>query len=836
MSEIITYQCDLKDGIHARPAGHIERLCNTFQSTVCWNNIRSGIQGNGKSALSIVATDTLFNDACEITISGKDAANAAQQLSALIKKLPSFEVSQVEETTAPAGYLPRSLRETQLSFIQGSRISGGVAIARPVRIQSLSLDEMLTRNPGGEYSTEHQQRIFLAGLETLKHDKQTALETQKGVEHDILQAHLSIITDATFQSHISTAIAGGENTWNAVIKAAIEFCEILNRSSSKYIKERTLDVLDITGQLLTSIYGAGVLPQNSLELTQPSIILANSLTPSQFLSINKEYLAGMVLSATGKTSHTAILARSLGIPTLTDIDFSTLALNAENDIIIDGNPGILITAPDEKVLRYYQNEIAVQQSMQQQMLANVHQPAVTRDNHSIEIAANIASLAEAEAAFNNGAEGIGLFRTEMSFMDRETAPDYRELAELYAQVMQVAHGKPVIFRTFDIGGDKPVDYMSLGEEENPFLGFRAVRTYPRYRELFAMQLKAILSASAFGNAKIMIPMIANVDEVIWCREVLEEVKSAMRGEGLAFDDEISLGVMLEVPSVIFAIREIAEYADFFSVGSNDLTQYFFAADRGNTQVEAVYDNYAPAFLRAMQYAADEVHRAGKWIGICGELGASKDFLPLFVGMGFDELSMSGTSIPGVKHTLRELSFAKCQGVAQDIVALKRSADVKAALRSPDVKAVGKMPILAPEFILCELQARDKNEVIKKMTDNLWLHHRTENREQLTDDIWAREDSFSTAVGYGFAIPHTKSDHIHYSTISMATLASPIMWGDQEVETVFMLTVSKSADPNEHMKYFSTLARKLMKEDFRNEIKQAENVNVLYNLMANTLAV
>lgn len=836
MSEIITYQCNLKDGIHARPAGHIERLCNTFQSAVCWNNIRSGMSGNGKSALSIVATDTLLSDACEITISGKDAANAAQQLSALLKKLPSFEVSQVEETTAPAGYLPRSLRETQLSFIQGSRISGGVAIARPVRIQSLSLDEMLARNPGGEYSTEHQQRIFMAGLETLKHDKQTALETQKGVEHDILQAHLSIITDATFQHHISTAIVGGENAWNAIIKAAIAFCEILNRSSSKYIKERTLDVLDITGQLLTSVYGAGVLPQNSLKLTQPSIILANSLTPSQFLGINKEYLAGMVLSATGKTSHTAILARSLGIPTLTDIDFSALALNAENDIIIDGNPAILITAPDEKVLRYYRNEITVQQTMQQQMLANVRQPAMTRDNHSIEIAANIASLAEAEAAFNNGAEGIGLFRTEMSFMDRETAPDYCELAELYGQVMQLAEGKPVIFRTFDIGGDKPVDYMNLGEEENPFLGFRAVRTYPHYRNLFAMQLKAILSASAFGNAKIMIPMIANVDEVIWCREVLEEVKSAMRSEGLAFNDEISLGVMLEVPSVIFAIREIAEYADFFSVGSNDLTQYFFAADRGNTQVEAVYDNYAPAFLRAMQFAADEVHRAGKWIGICGELGASKDFLPLFVGMGFDELSMSGTSIPGVKHALRELSFAKCQRLALDIVALKRSAEVKVALRSPDVKAVSKMPILAPEFILCDLEASDKNEVIKKMTDNLWLHHRTDNRDQLSDDIWAREDSFSTAVGYGFAIPHTKSDHIHYSTISMATLDTPIMWGDQEVETVFMLTVSKSADPNEHMKYFSTLARKLMKEDFRNEIKQAENVTVLYNLMANTLAV
>lgn len=836
MSETITYQCELKEGIHARPAGHIERLCNTFQSAVCWKNIRSGIQGNGKSALAIVATDTLFDDVCDITLSGKDAPDAARKLSALLKKLPSYEVSQPVDNAAPAGYLPRSLRETQLNFIQGSRISGGVAIAKPLRIQSLSLSEMLARNPGGNDQAEHQQHIFLAGLETLKNDKQAALDMNKGVEHDILQAHLSIISDVTFQSHISAAIVDGENAWGAVIKAAMEFCAILNRSSSKYIKERTLDVLDITGQLLTAIYGAGVLPQNRFELTRPSIILADSLTPGQFLSMNKEYLAGMILSATGKTSHTAILARSLGIPTLTDIDFSTLALDEENNVIIDGNPGILITDPDEKVLRYYRNEISVQQTMQRQMLTEVHEPALTLDDHPVEIAANIASLAEAESAFRQGAEGIGLFRTEMSFMDRETPPDYPELAALYGQVIRLADGRPVIFRTFDIGGDKPVDYLSIGEEENPFLGFRAVRTYPRYRDLFAIQLKAILSASAYGNAKIMIPMIASVDEVIWCRTVLDEVKSEMREEGLAFNDEIALGVMLEIPSVIFAISDIAEHADFFSVGSNDLTQYFFAADRGNTQVESVYDNHAPAFLRALQFAADEVHRAGKWIGLCGELGANKDFLPLFVGMGFDELSMSGAAIPGVKHTLRELSYAKCQRLAQDIVALKRSAEIKTALRSPDVKAVDRRPIITPEFIFYGLQANDKNEVIQKMTDNLWLHHRTDSRERLSDDIWAREDAFSTAVGYGFAIPHTKSEHIHTSTISMATLETPIMWGDQQVDTVFMLTVSQSADANAHMKYFSTLARKLMKEDFRHEIKNAEDVTVLYNLMAKTLAV
>ncbi|XBS67916.1 phosphoenolpyruvate--protein phosphotransferase [Acerihabitans sp. KWT182] len=662
------------------------------------------------------------------------------------------------------------------------------------------------------------------------------MESKNGVEHDIIQAHLSIISDAVFLSVITGFIDKGKNSWEAIILAAMNFCDVLNRSSSKYIKERTLDVLDITTQLLTNIYGTDTLPQNSLALQEPAIILADNLTLSKFLSIDKSLLAGMVLLSTGKTSHTAILARSLGIPALTDIDFSALHLDPQQEIIIDGNPGILISAPDERVLQYYRNEIAVQQNMQQQMLANVTLPAATADGHRIEIAANIASLTEAASAFSSGAEGIGLFRTEISFMDRETSPDYAELAELYTQVIKLADSKSVIFRTFDIGGDKPVNYLSIGEEENPFLGFRAVRTYPHYRELFAMQLKAILTASARGNAKIMIPMIANVGEVIWCRDVLESVKREMRSAGLTFNDDIELGIMLEVPSVIFAIQEIADYADFFSIGSNDLTQYFFAADRGNTRVADVYDNYSPAFLRAMRFAVDEVHRAGKWIGICGELGASKDFLPLFTGMGFDELSMSGTAIPGVKHALRELNSEKCQRLAGEIVALRRSDEVKSALHDPDVKTESTRPLLAPEFILSCLAARDKNEIIKMMTDNLWLHHRTDNRDRLCDDIWTREDAFSTAVGYGFAIPHAKSDHIRFSTISMATLDKPVTWGDRQVETVFLLTVSKSADPNEHMKYFSTLARKLMNEEFRHEIKHAENATVLYNLMARTLAI
>ena len=836
MPEILIYKCELKDGIHARPAGHIERLCNTFKAYVCWKNTRTGLEGNGKSALSIVATDTLFDDGCEITIDGEDEFDASMLLAELLEKLPSFEVIQKEDTSTSSGYLPRSLRETQLSFIQGIRISGGVTIAKPVVIQSLTFEEILSRNPVKTLDHQYDTVIFLNGLEALKNEKQASLNEKKGVEHDIIQAHISIITDLTFQENVVEYINDNNNAWSAIIMAAMGFCEILNRSSSKYIRERALDVLDITTQLLTKIYGPHALPQNSLELQEPSIILADSLTPSKFLGINKNCLAGMVLSSTGKTSHTAILARSLGIPTLTDIDFSSINFNPEQPVIIDGEPGILINAPDKKVLRYYQDEMRVQQTMQNTMLASVFEPAITTDGHHVEIAANIASLEEAKTAFLNGAEGVGLFRTEMSFMDRDTPPDYLELAELYTAVVDLAGEKPVIFRTFDIGGDKPVDYLNIGEEENPFLGFRAVRTYPQYRDLFTLQLKAILTASASGVVRIMIPMIAKVDEIIWCREVLESVKDEMRSAGLPFRENIELGIMLEVPSVIFAIPEIAEFSDFFSVGSNDLTQYFFAADRGNTRVENVYDNYSPSFLRAMQFAVTEVHRAGKWIGICGELGANKDFLPVLIGMGFDELSMSNTSIPTVKHALRELNYSKCQKLVLNMVEVKTSAQVKDIIQSPDIKEITTKPTLSPEFILCDLDVRDRNEVIKNMTDNLWLHHRSDNRHKLCDDIWSREDSYPTAVGYGFAIPHTKSEYINHSTISVARLNKPVLWGDQEVETVFMLTISKSARDNEHMKYFSTLARKLMNEEFRNEIKRSVTPHELYNLIVRTLEV
>lgn len=832
MTVVITYKCALGEGIHARPAGYIARLCNLFHAAIEWENTRTSERANAKSALSLVASDTLLNDECRITLQGEDEQQAAAQLRALLSDLPTFSLQPEPETTQ--GYLPRCLRELNPQVIHGTDINKGAAIARPRLVQSLTFADIIAGNPGHSGTIDSEKARFYAGLAKLRAEKEAELGRSQGIEHDLLTAHLSLLTDIAFQESAIGYLNTAMNAWSAIARTSLDFCRQLERSSSRYLKERALDILDIAAQLIAAVYGERTLNWRPLALTEPTIVFASQLTPGQFLALDRSQLAGLVLSSMGKTSHTAILARSSAIPTLTDIDFSALDLEDRRQIVIDGGSGILITHPDEQVLRYYRQEIAVQREMQQRLRANARAPAETGDGHRVEIAANIASLAEAQAAFDNGAESIGLFRTEITYLDRVSPPSCAELTDLYMQVVSLADGKPVIFRTFDIGGDKPVGYLSAGDEDNPFLGYRAVRTYPQYRELFADQLKAILIASSAGKARIMLPMISRVEELRWCREVLESVKQGMRRENLPFDERIALGVMLEVPSALFAIAEMADYADFFSLGSNDLTQYFFAADRNNTRVNALYDSYTPSFLRALQLAVNEVHRAGKTVGLCGELAADEAILPLLVGLGFDELSMNCAAIPGAKRALRELSAVDCRALAQNLVQKQNADQVKASLRRSGVRA-GKKPLLSAEMILWGIDVADKNEAIKIMVDNLWLQQRTDARDRLCDDIWAREVPFPTVVGSGFAIPHAQTDHIQDSAISIATLRQPIAWGGVLVDTLFMLTISKSAQDNEHMKYFSTLARMLMNDEFVSQIRAAKSPKALYALISRTLA-
>lgn len=515
----LTYQCEISEGIHARPAGHIARLCNSFQADVVWQNSRTQREANAKSALSLIATDTLFDDKCIITLHGADALSASQALTDLLTHLPAFTTVAEPERASATASLPRCLRELQPQYLTGIPISGGIAIAPSRFFTGVTFSELLARSPSAVVKREEEIVRLTAGLHRLRTRKEAALAIAGGIEQDLIEAHLLFITDSAFRESIISYLDTPMNAWSAIVSAAMGFSAILERSSSHYIQERTLDMLDIATQLLSKIYGAHARIQPVLSLDAATIVIADTLTPGQFLALNKQHLAGLILSATGKTSHTAILARSQGIPTLADVDVADSHLPPQHAMILDGDQGILITRTDEKILRYYRHEIDVQQQMSQKK----HQP----------------------------------------------------------------------------------------------------------------------------------------------------------------------------------------------------------------------------------------------------------------------------------HT-------------------------------------GK-PLLTPEVVLWGLDALDKNEVIKKMVDNLWLQQRTDCRDKLCQDIWSREVPFPTVVGSGFAIPHARSSAIRDSTISVARLRQPVSWGGVAVDTVFMLTISQAAAENEHMKYFSTLARMLMNDEFVAQAKGAATPEALYHLIISTLA-
>ncbi|HBH15688.1 MAG TPA: phosphoenolpyruvate--protein phosphotransferase, partial [Leclercia adecarboxylata] len=300
-------------------------------------------------------------------------------------------------------------------------------------------------------------------------------------------------------------------------------------------------------------------------------LVAEDITPSQFLSLDRQQLKGMVLEKTGRTSHTLILARAAAIPVLSGLPCASLSLHDRKPAILDAECAVLVTDPDEAVQGYYRVAQKLADRRHQQQSQDAGLPAVTRDGKAIEIAANIGSALEAPGAFASGAEGVGLFRTEMLFMDRERAPDQQEQFEAYQQVLMAAGERPVIFRTVDIGGDKHIPYLPIPQEENPFLGYRAVRIYPEFADLFRTQLRAIVRASAFGNARLMIPMVHSLDQILWVKNLLNEVRSALKAEGLRISADLPLGIMVEVPSVCFIIDHFCEEVDFFSVGSNDMT-------------------------------------------------------------------------------------------------------------------------------------------------------------------------------------------------------------------------------------------------------------------------
>ena len=831
MALVVEFICELPNGVHARPASHVETLCNTFCCDIEWHNLRTDRKGNAKSALAIIGTDTLAGDSCQLLISGADENAAHERLSVWLKdEFPLCDAPLAQVTAVEQEPLPASLTRLGPTLFRAQPVCNGSAGGVLTRLAALDLNN-LGELPAAQ-SPEQEQSALDGGLTRLVKTLELRLLDSDSTASTILEAHRSLATDTSLRQHLLEGVNQGLSCAQAIIASTNHFCAEFARSSSSYLQERALDVRDVGFQLLQHIYGEQRFPAPG-QLTQPSICMAEELTPSQFLELDKTQLKGLLLQSGGTTSHTVILARSFNIPTLVGVEIDALRPWQNQTVYLDGNAGAVIVAPDEAITRYYQQEARVQADIREQQSVWLNKEARSADGIRLEVAANIAHSVEAQAAFGNGAEAVGLFRTEMLYMDRASEPSESELYNIFCQALESANGRSIIIRTMDIGGDKPVDYLNIPAENNPFLGYRAVRIYEEYSTLFTTQLRAILRASAHGSLKIMIPMISSMEEILWVKEKVAEAKQQLRSEHVPFDERIPLGIMLEVPSVMFIIDQCCEEIDFFSIGSNDLTQYLLAVDRDNARVTRHYSSLNPAFLRALDYAVQAVHRQGKWIGLCGELGAKGSVLPLLVGLGLDEISMSAPSIPATKARLAQLDSRACRQLLNQAMACRTSLEVEHLLAQFRMSQQDA-PLITPRCISLDNDWRSKEEVLKGMTDNLLLAGRCRYPRKLEADLWAREAVFSTGLGFSFAIPHSKSEHIEQSTISVARLPAPVAWGDEQAQFIIMLTLNKHAAGDQHMRIFSRLARRIMHEEFRHSLVNAASADAIASLLQHEL--
>ena len=832
MSLEFTFACPLAAGLHARPAS---LLSETAQKAACectLTNLRTGATANLKSTLAIIGADVRKGDECRVVCEGADEAAAYAWLrQAVEQQLPSAD--DAVATPAPAGaQLPRALREAGYTYLMGAGVSPGIGMGTAVHAGRSGWPVVEQGHDFVNPALE-RERITLAIAAVASRIGSLRARAKSKTESAILNAHLAILRDVSLTGQVHENISRGDAAEQAVVHAAERFRDVLRASTSAYIRERAMDLQDVARRLLEEL-GAVTPVHEALKLTQPSVVLAENLTPQELLGLERTLVSGLVLEYAGATSHTVILARSLSIPVVTGVAGAQAQFGEGDNVVVDASRGLLIRNDSPVVQRFYARELDTQRRRKARLAHKALGAVKTADGRMLEVAANVSSPLEVRAAFEAGADGIGVYRTEMLFVDRDTAPSEEEQFEIYAEAARAAAGKPVILRTLDVGGDKRVAHLNLPEEANPFLGYRGARIYAEHSELFRTQARAVLRASASGRVQLMLPMISNAAEVRWARERVAEVRRDLQEKGTAMG-EVPLGIMIEVPAAGYAIAELSEVADFFSVGTNDLSQYFFAADRGNARVWPLANAVQPAFLRFLKYIIDEAHARGKWIGICGEMGGEVKLLPLLLGLGFDEISATVPNVAALKQRVSGLRQDDCEKLAQECLALPTAGDVEAVLERAQAAAT-PAPLLDRELVVLGSESRNKEEAIRELVDAIYAAGRIDDRQALEDAVWAREEVYSTALGFGFAIPHCKNDAVLADSIAVAKLAQPIQWGEERVELAILLAMRASAKDNAHLQVFSRLARKLMNEEFRARLTSAANADDVLSLLAASLEI
>jgi multiphosphoryl transfer protein len=826
------FTCPLPNGMHARPASALEHVARRFAADVSLSNERTGRPANAKSVLGIVSLDIRQGDPCLIAATGRDAAWAIESLRVFVERT----LPHVDEVVTPppprAGEvrLPPVLKDAGATVTPGFSVVPGIGVGRAVRIGGLSLPDSIALSGVADADAEIAEIDRALGRLLGRYDERLDARGES-VEADVLRAHRSVARDPEFSRAIVRAVRErGLTAAGAVTEAEAEFSAMLAATGSALLLERALDIRDVCRALLREVYGPAVGGED-ITLAADSVCMAETMTPGQLLALDRRFVKGLVLAHGGTTSHTVILARSSGIPTVVGVTGLDAAAVAGQEVVVDGDLGVVVTGLTDAARRYYEMERRRLDGRRERVRRFSARPATTEDARAIEVGANVGSAADVAEAMAGGADGIGLFRTEMLFLARKNAPAEDEQFAQYSRAVTAAGGRPVIVRTLDVGGDKPLPYLPLPKEENPFLGYRAVRIYREFEALFRSQIRALIRASAHGRLQVMIPMVSCMDEVTWVREVIADEQARLAEEGVAFDAGMKVGAMIEVPSAAFLLGPLSEALDFFSVGTNDLLQYVLACDRGHPRLAALANPLEPSFLRLLDRIVSEAHANGRWVGLCGEMGGTARFLPILVGLGFDELSMPPPEIASTKSLVSGLSAAACRTLVERAMQARTARDVERLLDERGHWV--PRPLTEPEMVQVHADCRTKEEAIKTAVDLLYGAGRTDRPREVEDAVWRREADYSTGFGHGFAIPHCKTDAVDANSMAVVKLRHAVEWGSldsEPVRTVVLLAIRESDAAATHMRVLASLARRMMHEEFRVAVEQEQAPAALCRLL------
>lgn len=565
--------------------------------------------------------------------------------------------------------------EQKGSSLKGIAASPGIAIARAVILtqEEYVPEQTVIADTGAETARFHAAvEAAKDEIEAIRSETERKLGAEKA---EIFEGHLMLLDDPELIDAVVEKIehesAGAEYALYEVSQA---FIEMLSELDDEMLRERAVDVRDVRGRVLDAL--RGVQGGNLTQLQDECVIIAYDLTPSDTAQLNLEAVRGFITEIGSRTSHSAIMARSLDVPAIVGAGAEVRDIRPGDLVVMDALEGEIWVNPSEEELANLQAKKAAYDKRKAELAVWAGRPSVTKDGHRVEIAANIGKLEDVQKAIDNGAEGIGLFRTEFLYMGRSELPSEEEQFQSYKYVLEKMAGKPVVIRTLDIGGDKELPYMDLPKESNPFLGQRALRLCLERDDLFRTQLRALLRASRYGNLKIMFPMIAVRDELFEAKRMLEEEKQSLLAEGVEVSDTIEVGMMIEVPSAAVSADLFAPHVDFFSIGTNDLIQYTMAADRMNETVAYLYQPCHPSILRLIRFVIEAARQEGKWVGLCGEMAGDLASAPLLLGLGLHEFSMSAGSILQAREQLGGLLYAEWQEHAKTALTLGSQQEVQ----------------------------------------------------------------------------------------------------------------------------------------------------------------